>query len=146
MTYNIAGKFGGELNLAVWRTAWTIAKLKSAKISFFVYICMAILYQTAKFKSTNMFVMVIWDPAAKFNSRQYFRLYSNSWMTDYYSIYYYSYIFDFFERAGLTPATCVTLMEQCSKAISFLTTTGKSLHKNGNNIQKMLDAVKVYVP
>lgn len=59
--------------------------------------------------------------------------------------FYYSYIFDFFERAGLTPATCVTLMEQCSKAISFLTTTGRSLHKNGNNIQKMLDAVKVYV-
>ena len=55
----------------------------------------------------------------------------------------YSFIFDFFEKAGLTPATCVTLMEQCSKAISFLTTTGKSLHKNGNNIQKMFDAVKV---
>ena len=62
------------------------------------------------------------------------------------SLYYFycSYIFDFFETAGLTPATSVTLMEQCSKAISFLTTTGKSLHKNGNNIQKMLDAVKVW--
>ena len=36
---------------------------------------MAIPYQTAKFKSANTFAMAIWDPAAKFNSRQYFRLY-----------------------------------------------------------------------
>ena len=52
--YHIAGKFGGELNLAVWRSTLTTAKLKSAKI----------------------FAMAIWDPTAKFNSRQYFRLYS----------------------------------------------------------------------
>ena len=36
---------------------------------------MAILYRTAKFKSANTFEMVIWDPTAKFNSSQYFRLY-----------------------------------------------------------------------
>ena len=54
-----------------------------------------------------------------------------------------SYIFDFFARAGLDPSTYTTLMEQCSKAIAFLTTTGKSLHRNGNNVQKLLDAIKV---
>ena len=36
---------------------------------------MAIPYQTAKFKSTNIFAMVILGPTAKFNSRQYFGLY-----------------------------------------------------------------------
>ena len=33
--------------------------------------------KTAKFKSANIFAMVIWGPTAKFNSRQYFRLYGN---------------------------------------------------------------------
>ena len=33
--------------------------------------------KTAKFKSANIFTMVIWGPTAKFNSRQYFRLYGN---------------------------------------------------------------------
>ena len=32
--YRIAGKFGRELNLAVWRSAFATAKLKSAKISY----------------------------------------------------------------------------------------------------------------
>ena len=32
--YRIPGKFGGELNLAVWRSARATAKLKSAKISY----------------------------------------------------------------------------------------------------------------
>ena len=36
---------------------------------------MAIPYQTTQFKSTNIFAMVILGPTAKFNSRQYFRLY-----------------------------------------------------------------------
>ena len=36
---------------------------------------MAIPYLTAKFKSANTFKMAIWDPTAKFNSRQCFRLY-----------------------------------------------------------------------
>ena len=31
--YGIAGKFGGELNLAVWWSHFTTAKLKSAKFS-----------------------------------------------------------------------------------------------------------------
>ena len=71
--YRIAGKFGGELNLAVWRTAWATTKLKSAKISYLHIHCipMAIPYQTAKSKSTNMFEMAIWDPTANFNSHQY---------------------------------------------------------------------------
>ena len=33
-TYHIARKFGGELNLAVWRSAFATAKLKSANISY----------------------------------------------------------------------------------------------------------------
>ena len=37
---------------------------------------MPILCQTAKFKSVNILAKAIWDPTAKFNSRQYFRLYS----------------------------------------------------------------------
>ena len=38
---------------------------------------MGISYRTAKFKSTNTFAMAIWGSTAKFNSHQYFRLYSN---------------------------------------------------------------------
>ena len=36
---------------------------------------MAIPYQTAKFKSANIFAMAILGPTAKFNYRQYFQLY-----------------------------------------------------------------------
>jgi hypothetical protein len=36
---------------------------------------MAIPYRTAKFKSTNILAIVILGPTAKFNCRQYFRLY-----------------------------------------------------------------------
>ena len=32
--YRIAGKFGRELNLAVWRSAFATAKLKSTNISY----------------------------------------------------------------------------------------------------------------
>ena len=46
--------FGGELKLVVWRSIFAIAKLKSA----------------------NTFAMAIWGPTTKFNSCQYFRLYS----------------------------------------------------------------------
>ena len=42
---------------------------------------MAIPYRTAKFISANIFAMVILDPTAKFNSRQYFWLYGNSQWT-----------------------------------------------------------------
>ena len=52
VSYCIAGKFGGELNLAVWRSD-----------------------QTTKFKSANIFAMAILDPTAKFDSCQYFQLY-----------------------------------------------------------------------
>jgi hypothetical protein len=34
--YRIAGKFGGELNLAVWRIDQPTAKLKSANIKSFL--------------------------------------------------------------------------------------------------------------
>ena len=39
------------------------------------YIHMAIPYQTAKFKSANILAIAILGSTAKFNSRQYFRLY-----------------------------------------------------------------------
>ena len=39
------------------------------------YIHVAIPYRTAKFKPANIFATAIWGPTAKFNSRQYFRLY-----------------------------------------------------------------------
>ena len=39
------------------------------------YIRMAILYQTAKFKSANILPIAILGSTAKFNSRQYFQLY-----------------------------------------------------------------------
>ena len=38
-------------------------------------LCMTIPYITTKFKSISNFVMIIWDPTAKFNSWQYFWLY-----------------------------------------------------------------------
>ena len=38
---------------------------------------MAIPYQTTKSKSANIFAMAIWSPSTKFNSYQYFQLYSN---------------------------------------------------------------------
>ena len=64
-------KFGG---LAVYITT---AKLKSAKISYsHTYIIMAIPYRTMKFKSANILAIIaILSSTAKFNSRQYFRLY-----------------------------------------------------------------------
>ena len=45
------------------------------------YMHMAIPYQIIKFKSANTFAMVIWDPTAKFNSRQYFWLYGRRKIT-----------------------------------------------------------------
>ena len=50
-------------------------QIKICQYSLLLYIRMAIPYQTAKFKSANIFAMVILNPTAKFNSRQYFRLY-----------------------------------------------------------------------
>ena len=42
------------------------------------YIRMAIPYRTAKFKSANILLIAIWGSTAKFNARQYFRLYGIS--------------------------------------------------------------------
>ena len=53
------------------------------------------------------------------------------------------YIFDFFKSVNLTRATYGTLLDQLSKAISHLTTAQNSIHRNGNNIQKVVDAIKV---
>ena len=62
-------KFGG---LAV---CLSNRQIKIRQNFLLAYIHMAILYRTAKFKSANTFKMAIWDPTAKFNSRQYFQLY-----------------------------------------------------------------------
>ena len=66
-------KFGG------WVVYITTAKLRSTKISYsHTIIRMAIPYRTAKFKSANIFLIVIWGSTAKFNARQYFRLYGSA--------------------------------------------------------------------
>ena len=77
--YCIAGKFGGELNLAVWRSALATVKLKFRQYFLLAYVHMAIPYRAAKFKSANIFAMAMLGPTAKFNSRQYFRLYGIQW-------------------------------------------------------------------
>ena len=59
--------------MAVYITA---AKLKSAKISYSHIIHMAIPYRTAKFKSASIVQIEILGSTIKFNSCQYFRLYS----------------------------------------------------------------------
>ena len=64
-------KFGG---LAVYLNN---RQIKIRQNFLLAYKRTAIPYQTAKLKSANTFAMAIWDPTAKFNSRQYFRLYSN---------------------------------------------------------------------
>ena len=62
--YRIAGKFGGELNLAVWRYGLACnrqikIKIRQNFILAYNIIRMAIPYQTAKFKSANIFTMAI---------------------------------------------------------------------------------------
>ena len=52
--YRIAGKCGGELNLAVWRSILQLhAKFKIRQNFLLAYIRMAIPYRNAKFKSAN---------------------------------------------------------------------------------------------
>ena len=50
-------------------------QIKIRQIFFRVHVCMVIPYHTAKFKSTNSVKNVVWGKTAKFNDRQYFRLY-----------------------------------------------------------------------
>ncbi len=50
----MAGKFGGELNLAVWRS------ILQPPNFLLTYIRMAIPYRTAKFKSANILAIPIW--------------------------------------------------------------------------------------
>ena len=54
--------------------------------------------------------------------------------------YAHRYIYEFFATAGLDWSTYGTLLDQLSKAISHLTTDS---HRNGNAVQKFVDAVKV---
>ena len=72
--YCKARKFGRELNWAIWWSAFATAKLKFLTRTY-IHIRMVIPYQTPKLKSANIFAMDIWDPTAKFNSHQYFRVY-----------------------------------------------------------------------
>ena len=67
--YRIAGKFGG---LAIYLNN---CQIKIRQNFLLAYIRVVIPYRTAKLKSANTFAMAIWDPTAKFNSHQYFRLY-----------------------------------------------------------------------
>ena len=55
------------------------------------------------------------------------------------------FMLEFFRSAGLHRGTCATLIDQLSKVISFLTSDSHSAHRNGNSIQKFVDAVKVCV-
>ena len=66
--YCIGGKFGG---LCYNR------QIKIGQNFLLAYIRMAILYQTAKFKLANILAIAIMGSTTKFNSRQYFRLYSS---------------------------------------------------------------------
>ena len=50
-------------------------KIRQNFLLAYMYICMAILYWIAQFKSTNIFAIAILGSSAKFNSHQYFRLY-----------------------------------------------------------------------
>ena len=56
---------------------------------------------------------------------------------------FYRFTFEFFATAGLILTTSLTFLDQCSKAISFLTTDSCSVHKNGNMVPKFMDAVNV---
>ena len=80
-------KLGGELNLVVWWSTCTFApiKLKSTNISYLIP------YPTAKFKSSNIFAMVICGPTAKFNSCQY----SGYMAYGAYSCTLYMYMYEF---------------------------------------------------
>ena len=73
--YRIAGKFGGELNLAVWRSTFATAKLKCANISYLHIYMWRSRTEPPNLNPPIFFAIAIWGPTAKFNSRQYFRLY-----------------------------------------------------------------------
>ena len=80
INHRIARKFGGELNLAVWRSGglYYNRRIKIRQNFLLAYIRMAIPYQTTKFKSVNILAIAILDSTAKFNACQYFQLYSIS--------------------------------------------------------------------
>ena len=52
------------------------SQIKVCQNFLLAYVRVVILCQTSKFKFTNILVIAILDSIAKFNSRQYFRLYS----------------------------------------------------------------------
>lgn len=55
----------------------------------------------------------------------------------------YRFIFEFFEAAGISVSTHIQFVDQCSKAISFLSSGLQSAHRSGGYLQKFMDAVKV---
>ena len=77
LLYCIAGKFGGELNLAFGAVYVKTAKLKSAK---FFYVCMYVWrYHTIPPNLSPLMVLnVVFSQTAKFNDCQYFRLYGST--------------------------------------------------------------------
>ena len=73
--YRIDGKFGGELNLAVWRSSFATTKLKSTNISYLhIYIWRSL----TKLPNLNPPIFLHWQFGTQppnFNSHRYFRLY-----------------------------------------------------------------------
>ena len=75
----------GEIVIPYSRKIWRFGRLyynhqitiRQNFLLTYMYTCMAILYRTAKFKSTNILAIAILGSTTKFNSRQYFRLYDN---------------------------------------------------------------------
>ena len=59
-------------------------------------------------------------------------------------VLYFSFILTFFASAGLTRDTWPAFVDQCGLAITLLTSdSGRTMHRSGINMQKMLDLVKV---
>ena len=74
-TYHITGKFGGELNFAVWRSAFTTTKLKSANISYLHIYVWRSLTELPNL-NLNLPIFLQWWFWAQPPTRQHFRLYS----------------------------------------------------------------------
>ena len=62
-----SGKFGGELNLVIWQSILQLPKFPTRIYTYGDPV--------PKFKSANILAIEILGSTAKFNSRQYFRLY-----------------------------------------------------------------------
>ena len=78
--YRIAGKFGGEFNLAVWRSPTAPPNLISTNYPHtrITQLNFASQSQIAKFKFRQYLISAVGDQIAKYNSRQNFRLYGTT--------------------------------------------------------------------